>query len=604
HFKQNKQHRKKNKIILRNDHEIFQKYNYLKLSDNDTIALIGNIGYSECLLESRNYSKAIYYLKDNNVEDARYKNFIIGKSYSLLKNYDLAEKYLYKELSIKDGYMKGAVETLVNIYLKTKNYKKVIPFVFNDEYRSYVSLTDLKDIAVINNDIFEYLSAFTKLVVSKTDALGILAALLICLIWLFYLRRIDIFKPEKYYLVFSVLLLGIFFSSGASYMSSYLKYNFNFSIENKILSQLVFYIFDVALIEEIVKILPLLLLLLISKKVNQPYDYIFYASVSALGFAFIENIVYFETGSLHIMHGRALISVVGHMFDSSIIAYGLVLSRYRKKMHFIPSFFIFLAIAAIVHGLYNFLLYLNWHALFIIYYLTCVKIWVTLINNTLNNSGFFNYKIRMKTHQIQFYLVISLTFVLAFEYLSIGYLYGPDAVNETLFSFTSVGSILILFLASRLSKFDLMKKRWSIIDFRVNPLHYKTYPLNFVGYTIELKNYYNSGIFDDLFPEPVQGEIIDRLTIFNDQIYNFKQRKSESNWFLVKLSQPAHYRKKKIKMILIKFKKRQVNLKQEHDLLAKVLIAKNQDAYKSEQLSRNRFFMAGGGIVNLVSTNE
>jgi RsiW-degrading membrane proteinase PrsW (M82 family) len=604
HFKQPAEQRKGNRIILRDDQDIFHKYIFLRLQKNDSLHYIGEIGYAYALMESRRYSKSIFYLKNSTIPDIPYKNFIIGKAYANLKSYELAEEYLFKELLVNNGNTKGSVETLVNIYIRTKNYKKAGPFVFDRKFRQYVSLKDMKDIAVINNNFPEYISAFTMLVLSKTDALGVLAALIICFIWLYYLRRIDIYKSENRYLIFIVLIMGMIFTSGAGFITSYMKYNLNLSFGNDYFSRFLYYLIDVALIEEIVKITPLLLLLLFTKKISQPYDYILYASISALGFAFIENIIYFETGSLHIMSGRALISVAGHMFDSSVIAYGLILARYRRKISGIPAFFIFLILAVLIHAMYDYLLFLNLYFVFICYYLICIRIWVTMINNALNNSNNFDYKIRMKSRNLQFLLVLLLTLVIAFEYLIIGYLYGPLAVNESLYSFSSLGIILVIFLSSRLSKFDLMKKRWDIINFNINPLYFRNYPLNFVGFTIEIRSYYHSGISGNIFSEPLTGVITDRLEIHNDQIYKFKQRKRESNWFLVKLDRNISFRKRKTDIILLKFKNRQVNLREDRDHLAKILIAKNPEVYHKEILSRNCFLMAGGGVINLVKDNE
>ena len=87
-------------------------------------------------------------------------------------------------------------------------------------------------------------------------------------------------------------------------------------------------VFGIGVIEEFVKFVPFLIILKFTKIINEPIDYIMYASLSALGFAFVENFNYFDDGSINIIHSRALTASIAHMVFSSLVVYGLILAKY------------------------------------------------------------------------------------------------------------------------------------------------------------------------------------------------------------------------------------------------------------------------------------
>lgn len=74
-----------------------------------------------------------------------------------------------------------------------------------------------------------------------------------------------------------------------------------------------FYAFAVASFEEKIKKNPFLIMLRLPRIMDEFFDYLKYASVGAMGFATIENILYFNK-SLHIIEGRAFYTAVLHMF--------------------------------------------------------------------------------------------------------------------------------------------------------------------------------------------------------------------------------------------------------------------------------------------------
>ena len=77
-------------------------------------------------------------------------------------------------------------------------------------------------------------------------------------------------------------------------ISDFFELTFNLQMKGDFYHDLIYSSVVIGFVEELVKIIPFLLLLKFFKFIDEPYDYILYASSSALGFAFMENMIYFE----------------------------------------------------------------------------------------------------------------------------------------------------------------------------------------------------------------------------------------------------------------------------------------------------------------------
>ncbi len=143
----------------------------------------------------------------------------------------------------------------------------------------------------------------------------------------------------------------------------------------------------IGLVEETVKLLPYLVLLRFTRQVNEPFDHVLYGSISALGFAFMENVQYLERSGLHAFGGRAFTSSVSHMFDTSIICYGVAMALHRGRPVW-PRVPLLLLVAALAHGFYDFWLLAPGRpaALTFLFYLGTLHLWVVMKTNLVNIS--------------------------------------------------------------------------------------------------------------------------------------------------------------------------------------------------------------------------
>lgn len=147
----------------------------------------------------------------------------------------------------------------------------------------------------------------------------------------------------------------------------------------------------VALVEEGVKWLVLMILAWNKKVFKYRYDGIVYAVVTSLGFAASENIMYIYYLGSGVALSRAIFSIPGHaMFG---VFMGFFVSRARQganKGHIITPFFsliLSIAVPVLLHGIYDFLLsdsirYGGYGLLFFIFvFVSDVLAWMAMYND-------------------------------------------------------------------------------------------------------------------------------------------------------------------------------------------------------------------------------
>ena len=258
------------------------------------------------------------------------------------------------------------------------------------------------------------------------------AAFLIALVYILFLRRMDVFEKEKRIYTLITFFLGCIFLFLVFVFQQIWPLQQLFSDEGSFLVRLKFHVIAVALFEETVKILPFLLMLSFRKVVNEPFDYIKYASVGAMGFATIENVIYFHRYSVEIAESRAFYACIMHMFTSSVIAYQMMYSKYKLKksswLGFIPGFIL----AIFIHGTYNALIGHNeTYEIGIAFTIVLLVLWGRLMNNALNQSPFFDETVARKTFVAGVLLLIGWGVI--FIYVAISLLIMEGSTKATQF---------------------------------------------------------------------------------------------------------------------------------------------------------------------------
>ena len=186
--------------------------------------------------------------------------------------------------------------------------------------------------------------------------LYLIFALTPVLIWLFFYFKKDL-HPEPKKMILKVFILGMLVACFASVFEMAVLGTFKGT-------SLLFVILEsfllIALVEELFKYLVVKIYVFSSPELDEPLDVMLYMVISALGFAFLENILLFFAADHPYTIGAAisftLLRFVGAVFLHTLTsgAFGFFIalsfcSAKNKKALFFTGFLI----AVVLHGFYN-----------------------------------------------------------------------------------------------------------------------------------------------------------------------------------------------------------------------------------------------------------
>ncbi len=575
----------KNNYTYRDDRSIQHYYDLFVEASTKDSSDIGHYGNGLIQVNFQNYQAALAAFENVQNKSLKYLNNSIGNAHHKLGDEKSAELYFRKEIENK-GNLSGAYFNLIKLlHFQGKN-EQLMQLLENPETKSYFPSYIEREIYFKQVKPIKYAYMLFKNVLSGFNIFGFIAAFLIMGSWIMYLRKIDIFDVERWRNILGVAVLGMLFSFIVFPLSDFNHALFGFTLNGNVLNDFLYCVIGIGVIEELVKIIPLLLILRYTNIINEPFDYILYASVSALGFAFIENLIYFTESNLHIIHGRAMVSVVSHMFDSSIIAYGLILNKYKRRWNPYFNFLFFFALAAIAHGFYDFWLineYVSDFSLItILFFIVSMFMWGSFKNNALNQSAFYDKKLSINNAKLEDYLFYSLSGVLLFEYLALGFKFGPSTANDGLLNSMFSGTYLIFFLSSSLSKFNLKQGEWAPIQYwaKKEVVDYEM----IVEEQIQLNRFTKNDLTTAYLPD--SAKVIQSITVSN-----------EPDWYLVKLSETVFTNVHLPDLVAIRTKDKEIQLLKGKKTLVAFYVIPNETDLERSDLSRTDFVFGGWAMV-------
>lgn len=431
--------------------------------------------------------------------------------------------------------------------------------------------------------------------------LYLIQALLFSSLWIVYLKKLDIYNPEKWLHLILVFVIGFFTPFILDLLPDVVTYpHFN---GNKI-HDFYQYFIHVGLVEEFSKIVFLIVILKCTKIIDEPIDYLIYASLLALGFSANENVLYMNYHSAEVLGSRGLICSFSHMFFTSLAIYGFVEGKYRFKKLPLVYFIVFFILAALHHAAYDWILSFEgpiMFASFILFYVLTLEIWALMINNCLNNSPHYSKKIVFNDFGLQFFLKIGfLINCIAQALISIFYLNDSTQAIGVFIAGFGMWLVYFFFVSGRLSHFTLVPNKWYTLfpkillstkrERELPPGEYKrAHLIHIVG------NDPNEDLISALIDEAtelvplanqdlrikgiVRGQIADKLFLKNDEVfYLFKS--------IVQLPNENYDREK---IILKAFDGNPNLINDDYPVLAMLAVKPNTDFSKLQELSKKDF---------------
>ena len=500
-------------------------------------------------------------------------NHLKGMYYHIEGNWEKALSHYKKALEINPNFQ----ITYQQIIALLRNYEPILldNFMLNTLSNPNVS-------RYIKNDYYFYHghwgAYFYNLYFNGafSTSWGVfIAAFLVSFIWLYYLRTMDIFNREKWSYIFIVFILGGVFTNLCLPIYDFARLKIGFDINGNALNDFLYSTIVIGGSEELVKFLPWFLFGYFTKRLKEPFDYILYASVAALGFAFVENLMYLENyGNITI---RALITSVAHMFDAVIIAYAFIIVKFRMPKNSKYKYPVLIAgflLAILAHGFYDFWLISesvsDYQIITMIFFIISLHIWFFFKNNAMNHSPYFSGNEIFNASKQKDVLYISVFSILMLQYLLLSKDFGAKSVDGFFIKEVVFSGIFLVYFNQQINQFKVTKNAWNKLTLSkvlpmkslkriFNALAERGYQIRFGESLHDYTNTFNSSTQDlkglklRFFAPKTNPYIGDKLPVTGYCARNISVNE-DLDWYLVTLDQPIYYSRFLPNQIIVRHK--------------------------------------------------
>jgi RsiW-degrading membrane proteinase PrsW (M82 family) len=383
-----------------------------------------------------------------------YLNNSLGSVYRRTGRLDLAKQHFDREIEL-GGNVAGAYSNLAQLYYATKQYSELKEIAARPEARNSIPRDIRRFLTLREGNYTDYI--WQSFGFRAVSAYGLLGAVLILSVWFVYLQQIDMFEPKRLRYSGIILAGGMIFSCFAPPL--YDAFAFGLRPNGTYLNDLLYYLFVVGLFEEALKVLPVLLMMRFTRAVEKPVDYIIYGSISALGFAFMENLLPSYEWRLGAISTRALGAVILHMTETSLVMYGLFYSRYRVKKKPLQYFLLAFGAACALHGIFDFSATRGWGVLSFLITIYCIRQYGMFIHCTLNLSERNPDEPKRLVH-LTAYLCYSLAAIIMLQYVVSAVKFGPSNANSVFLGAAFFSYFQLCVILVNLGNFDIRKRQW------------------------------------------------------------------------------------------------------------------------------------------------
>jgi protease PrsW len=514
-----------------------------------------------------------------------YRNLFMGRIFQARHQIDSAEYHFRREIAIGEiGPLATRALAEMIYFHEPDSIAKMQRLIDDPQIGSQVPLFLKRYKYTKSGELLHYLGAVIADWGAHVQWIGLLGALLGTVVWMLFLRRIDTTGTAPWTPIIGVFVGGAVFCFLALILYDLVRWDLGFYLSNEgaIGHDFFYCVMGIGVIEELVKIIPFLLLMQFTKRVHSPISYILYASASALGFAFVENLMYFDAGHIGIMHGRVLICNVFHMFATGTIAFGMMLGRYRYGNLQWPFFFLFFVLAAIMHGFYDFWL-VNETVGLLVFLTYALFIYATFqfaayLNNGLNQGQVFRGRSLLDPRGLAVFLTVGLVGILLFEYFGLSIVYGAPLGNYALVKSLGMGSFLMFFVVLNLSNIDMVQGEWIWIrlwNFGSHNSYNRA-----IGQRLRLLPKAKDGLLSTLLP--ADGEVIARISLNGD-----------NRFFLFQFDKALIVNEFQLEYVLLKARKDGAIPESRQDIEAIVMAFRDKEALLRSQKRKQDFMLLG-----------
>ncbi len=372
-------------------------------------------------------------------------NNAMGSAYFSIENYEKSIDHDYLEIAVNPDF-KGAYANLGTALYKTRKYTRLAELLKDPKAAANIN-DDMKSLAAFHErDYPNFIRCAVLKRYGSAGMAGVIGNLIILAVWVLFIRRLDILGPRRAVSVAAMLALAMAVSLTAGIGYRLMWYN-GFDLCGDWKNDLIYCVFGVGIIEETIKILPFLIFLVFTRRNRDTFDYISCPALAGLGFAFIENLIFFsDQGLTHILP-RSFSSVIMHMSLSVMAAHGFYAAKYEKPKNPVAGILFYFFAAVVLHGVYDFFVNLKtlpryYEILAIFIFLFCMIFFGWSVKTAIKCSKHFDAEKAKKLGGLSLFLILSDSFfiVTVAQYMILGIKFGSSNANAFL-----TGSAVLIF---------------------------------------------------------------------------------------------------------------------------------------------------------------
>jgi len=432
--------------------ELIEKYGRLAGNSDSAIADLGNLGRGLIAIFrddcdrgfTSKYEEALFYLGRIKNPDLRFANLLKGRALTELNRFSEARPFLDREIVLNNATA-STKAFMVRFNARSEEFEKAASLLEESWIEQRAVPSSVFQTYFQTGKWEKYSAYLWYHLANRWTMGGFIGASISFLFWFLFLRRIDVTGLGSDFPLISTCGLGmltvplLYFvddafrmyisvetPSGANFIGSWPKYFADL-------------VLNVGLLEEGLKLLPLLFIFIFTRRLKEPGDFLIYASMSGLGFAFEENLSYFSDPFSASFFGRGFFCSSVHMAFCSITGYGLIPKGpgWMRPLRL----GLFFCLAVLAHGFYDFSVL--WGPVPALLCLTGIfLVWRWLLMQSLVRSSMFDWRRIKIFRNVEEFLFQGLCVVLLANFVLKSWYVGPEApLFESLF-FGPLGLLL------------------------------------------------------------------------------------------------------------------------------------------------------------------
>jgi len=207
HFKQPKGHGES----ARDDEALFREYRTRCQSADPDVADIGRFGLGVFFGAKKDYEKALEWFGKVEDTDLSHLSLLRARTQYKLQRHAEARASFRRAIGV-DGYTRTAVRWLAHLLMEQGDWNELQALYDEPDARTHFPTAAARKLDLRNGHLVAYLASPLFYVKDKLNPVGLLGAMLVSVVWLLFLKRVDVFETEKGAYIAATFLLGMAFS--------------------------------------------------------------------------------------------------------------------------------------------------------------------------------------------------------------------------------------------------------------------------------------------------------------------------------------------------------------------------------------------------------